>query len=363
MSPQSRAIVHLDLDAFFAAVEAVEDPDLAGRPLIIGGGAQERGVVAAASYPARALGVRSAMPTSRALTLCPGAIVLPPRHRLYRQYSRRVMEILHRASPLVEQMSVDEAFLDLTDLVAGWEAAIEIAMRLQRRVREETGLSASLGVATNKLVAKVASDRDKPGGLTVVRPGEEAAFLAPLPVRVLWGVGPVTAQKLSRMGVTTVGELARVGEGELRASFGQQGPAMVRRARGIDERALATHHERKSVSQERTFSHDLADTDALKQQLWRLSQGVSRRLKGAGLAACTVSIKLRYADFTTMSRQMTVAVPTDDAQEVYRAALTLFGRVWLKGRPVRLLGVAARRLSSPVGQLPLMLDGDKRSQV
>jgi DNA polymerase-4 len=361
MAPSARAILHLDLDAFFAAVEILENPELEGRPVVVGGRPGGRGVVTSASYPARAFGVRSAMPTARALALCPEAIVVPPRHRLYRDCSRQVMAIVRQTSPLVEQISIDEAFLDLTGQVATWEDAVEVARQLQDRVKEETGLSASLGVATNKLVAKVASDQDKPGGLTVVRPGQEAAFLAPLPVRVLWGVGPVTAQKLAEMGVSTVGELARLPEEELLAPFGRHGPYMARQAQGIDNRPLATEHEPKSVSQERTFAHDLSDPDALKQQLWKLSQGVGRRLKRAELAAGTVAIKLRYADFTTLTRQTSLSVPTDDEDEIYRTALTLLRREWRGRRPVRLLGVAARQLSPPVGQLRLWFDDDPPS--
>lgn len=356
---RTRVIVHLDLDAFYAAVEMLENPDLADKAVIVGGRPQERGVVASASYPARAFGVRSAMPTSRALALCPGAIVLPPRHGLYLDYSRRVMRLLEQASPLMEQLSVDEAFLDLTDIVGAWDASIDLAGRLQRRVREEVGLSASLGVATNKLVAKIASDRHKPGGLTVVQPGEEAAFLAPLPVQVLWGVGPVTAQKLAGMGITRVGDLTRISEKELRASFGQQGATMARQAQGIDDRPLVAEREPKSLSQESTFVRDLSDADELQQHLWRLSQQVSRRLKRASLVAGTVAIKLRYADFTTCTRQMTISVPTDDEQEIYQTALTLLHRGWQPGRAIRLLGVAGRQLSPPVGQLPLLFDSDK----
>ena len=349
-----RAIVHLDLDAFFAAVEVLERPELKGRPVVIGGRPEERGVVSTASYEARKFGVRSAMPMARALRLCPRAIVLPPRHRLYRGYSHRVMEILHQASSLVEQVSVDEAYLDLTDRVAIWQEAVEIAQRLQGRVREEVGLSASLGVATNKLVAKVASDYDKPGGLTVVRPGEETAFLAPLPVRVLPGVGPVTERKLATMGVTTVGQLAQLSEEELSERFGKHGVEMARRARGIDGRAVVTEHEAKSISQELTFSHDLRDAGALREALRQLSEGVALRLKRAGLAAGTVAIKLRYGDFTTLTRQMSLAVPTDDEDEIYQAAEVLFERVWQQGRPVRLLGVAGRKLSPPTRQMPLL---------
>ncbi len=349
-----RAIIHLDLDAFYAAVEVLENPELEGKPVVVGGSLSGRGVVSSASYPARAHGVRSAMPTYRALALCPEAIVVPPRHRRYREYSRRVMALLRDISPLMEQMSVDEAFLDVTEQIETWEQAIDLARALQRRVKEEIGLSASLGVATNKLVAKVASDRDKPGGLTVVPPGEEAAFLAPLPVRVLWGIGPVTARKLAEMNVQTVGELVQVPEELLQARFGRMGRYMLRQAQGIDRRPVMTEHEAKSVSHERTFSQDLASADALEEQLQRLSQSVARRLQRSELMAGTVAIKLRYADFTTLTRQMSLAVPSQDEEILTQAAVTLLRRVWRRGRPVRLLGVAARHLSPPAGQLPLL---------
>jgi len=348
-----RAIIHLDLDAFFAAVEVLENPDLAAKPLLVGGRPEERGVVAAASYPAREFGVRSAMPMYLALRRCPDAIILPPRHSLYRSYSRQVMEILHQASSLVEQISIDEACLDLTEQVVRWEESVEIARRLQARIREEVELSASLGVATNKLVAKVASDRDKPGGLTVVRPGEEAAFLSPLPVRVLWGVGPVTTEKLAAIGVTTVGELAQCSEKELGDRFGSHGIEMAQRARGIDERPLVTEHEPKSVSQERTFTRDLRDEESLRRHLWRLSRDVARHLQKMELAAGTVAIKLRYANFETLTRQMSLAVPTDDERAIYRAALVLLRRTWQRDRPLRLLGVGGQNLAPPAGQLPL----------
>ncbi|MCR4407598.1 MAG: DNA polymerase IV [Anaerolineae bacterium] len=305
MSNRPRVIVHLDLDAFFAAVEVLENPNLAGKPVLVGGRPEERGVVAAASYPARAFGVHSAMPMSRALVLCPEAIVLPPRHYLYRAYSRRVMAILHQTSPLVEQMSIDEAYLDLTSQVAVWEEGVEVSRSLQERVKGEVGLSASLRVATNKLLAKVASERGKPGGLTVVRPGEEAAFLAPLPVQVLWGVGPVTAGRLAAMGVTTVGELAQLPEEELRARFGRHGVEMARQSRGIDERPVVMEHEVRSVSQEVTFARDLADWGALKQQLWQLSRGVGQRLQRAGLAAELTASSTKPAD---LIRQVQVAL-------------------------------------------------------
>jgi DNA polymerase IV len=352
MPASPRAVIHLDLDAFFAAVEVLENPALAGKAAIVGGSPEGRGVVLSASYPARAFGVHSGMPTYRALALCPQAIVVPPRHRLYWSYSRRVMAIVAEAAELVQQMSIDEACLELTDRIDAWDDAVEAAFRLQQRVREEVGLSASLGVATNKLLAKIASDRDKPGGLTVVRPGEETAFLAPLPVSALWGIGPVTAQRLAALGVTTVGQLAQTPAETLSPAFGRQAPSMIRRAQGIDHRPVVAEHKAHSMSRERTFDRDLADPEALGQHLLKLSQGVAQRLRRAGLSAGTVALKIRYADFSTFSRQTSLSVPTDDEQVIYQAALTLFRRAWTR-RAVRLLGVGAHHLCQPVGQLPL----------
>jgi DNA polymerase-4 len=220
-------------------------------------------------------------------------------------------------------------------------------------VQAEIGLSSSLGVATNKLVAKVASDIDKPGGLTVVPPGEEASFLAPLPVRVLWGIGPVTARKLADMDIATVGQLANASEPELRLKFGKHGPYMALQARGKDRRQVTTERRRKSVGHERTFGSDVADAAELQERLRDLSQSVGRRLQKSGMAGSTVAIKLRYADFTTLSRQMTLDVPTSDEEIIYQAARTLWQRLWVQGRPVRLVGVSVRRLSPAAGQLPL----------
>ena len=353
MNSHPRAVLHIDLDAFFAAVEILENPALAGQPVLIGGRPNQRGVVAAASYPARAFGCHSAMPMAQALKLCPQAIVLPVRHSLYRQYSRRVMALLHELTSLVEQVSIDEAFLELTEQVAAWEELIGIARHLQSQVREVIGLSASLGVAANKQVAKVASDFDKPAGLTVVRPGQEAAFLAPLPARALWGIGPVTAARLAGMGVHTVGELASLPDATLHAAFGRHGPELGSRARGQDESPVIAEHVRKSISQERTFDQDIAELRPLKQHLWRMSQAVAGYLQGRELAGGVVAIKLRYSDFSTLTRQMTLPLPSDDAVEIYRAALILLERTWEAGRPVRLLGVGAHQLVQPSGQMSL----------
>lgn len=349
-----RSILHLDLDAFYAAVEMLEDPSLVGKPILVGGSPEGRGVVATASYAARKYGACSAMPMARAVRLCPTAVVLPPRFDLYRHYSNRVMAILHEITSSVEKISIDEAYLDLTDDVDAWDHGAEIACQLQARVREDVGLSASLGVSTNKLVAKVASDHEKPRGLTVIRPGDEAAFLAPLPVRVIWGVGPVTAEKLADLGVTTVGELAGVPQRVLVARFGDHGASMKRRAQGIDHRAVSSEHERKSVSRETTFERDLGTLPDLKRHLWRLSQSLARQLERAGVVAGTLSIKLRYADFETLTRQMSLDVPTSEEKRIYRAALVLLQQTWEQGRAVRLLGVGGDHLSPPTGQLPLL---------
>ena len=354
MPDRTRAIIHLDLDAFYAAVEIRENPELADQPVLVGGLPGGRGVVASASYAARAFGVRSAMPTSRALALCPQAIVVRPRFSLYRDYSRRVMRIIHNTSRHVEQVGIDEAYLDVTEQIAAWEAAIKVAEQLQSQVQEDIGLSASLGVGSNKLVAKIASDHNKPRGLTVVRPGEEASFLAPLSVRVLWGVGPVMARKLGELGVTKVGHLVTLPHSELRRRFGRQGAALAQRAKGIDNRPVVSERQPKSVSQERTFSSDLSDPQALEEQLEKMSRKVADRLKSRGLASATIAIKLRYSDFTTLTRQMTLDVATNNEQLIFRAAQTLLHRARQPGRPVRLLGVAARRLTRPAGQIPLL---------
>ena len=354
MPGADRAIIHLDLDAFYASVEILENPELAGKPVLIGGHPEGRGVVAAASYAARKYGVRSAMPMSRALVLCPDAVILPSRFAVYGDYSRRVMAILRETSPLFEQMSIDEAYLDVTEQVLAWEGAVDLARELQRRVREEVGLSASLGVASNKLVAKIASDHDKPAGLTVVRPGQEASFLEPLPVRVLWGVGPVMAGKLAELDVRTVGELAALPEEDLRRRFGKHGAGLARQARGLDRRPVITEHQVKSVSQERTFQRDIIDLQAMREQIEKMSERVARRLGKKELVAGTIGIKLRYSDFSTLTRQMTLAVPTADPRVISQAAVTLLERTWRRGRPVRLLGVSAQRLSEPAGQLPLL---------
>lgn len=354
MSEKPRVIVHLDLDAFFASVEMVENPVLEGKPVVVGGSPRERGVVAAASYPARVYGIRSAMPMYQAVKLCPDLVIVPPRHRRYQEYSQRVMAILHSATSLVEQISIDEAFLDLTYHVQEWGDSIGIAERLQKQVRQKVGLTASLGVASNKLVAKVASDRDKPFGLTVVRPSESAAFLAPLSVRVLWGIGPVTADKLGHMGVVTVGDLCQIPMKILEQAFGQRGREIAQMALGIDNRPIVTEHSRKSVSQERTFSQDISDAQELRDQLTRIGTRVAQLLLRKDLLARTVALKVRYSDFTTVTRQIQLAEATNSSVTICHVAQVLLTRLWTPDTRVRLLGVVARDLEKPTGQLTFL---------
>ncbi|NLG73139.1 MAG: DNA polymerase IV, partial [Chloroflexi bacterium] len=333
-----RKILHLDLDAFFCSVEELHNPDLRGKPFAVGGRPDQRGVVASCSYAARRFGVRSAMPMARALQLCPELLIVPSRHGVYSQVSAQVMERLHNLTPLVEQVSIDEAFLDVSDLPDPVE---DIARRLQTQIRTELSLPCSIGAATSKLLAKTANDVGKaaargdgpPNAITVVPPGQEAAFLAPLPVGALFGVGPKTAARLEELGIYTIGDLARRSPEEMERRFGRSGFEMVLRARGIDDRPLETSRETKSISQETTFARDIRDEHTLKRTLLRLSEGVGRRLRREGLAGTTVKIKLRWEDFTTLTRQVTLPQPSNLDHEIYAAALYQFNSNWPPGRP------------------------------
>jgi DNA polymerase-4 len=353
-----RTILHLDLDAFFCAVEELHDPSLRGKAFAVGGRPEERGVVASCSYAARRFGVRSAMPMSRALRLCAGLLVVSHHHGNYGEMSEKVMQRLHDLSPLVEQISIDEAFVDISDLR---EVPETIARRLQKRVNDELGLPCSVGVASNKLVAKIATEvgkktakRDQPpNAVTVVPPGKEAAFLEPLSANMLWGVGPKTAEKLARVGIKTIGDIARHPEADLIRWFGENGRDLRRRACGVDDSLIATGHEVKSISQETTFARDVHDDKLLAGTLRELSAEVGRRLRQADIAGTTVKIKLRWPDFTTLTRQVTMSQPTDQDEEIYRLALDLLGKVRAKGKAVRLIGVGVSGLCPPLRQLEL----------
>ncbi len=354
-----RHILHLDLDAFFASVEEILDPSLKGKPLIVGGSPQERGVVASASYSARAFGVRSAMPTAQALRLCPQAIVLPSRHKTYGEYSKRMMAILHEYSPLVEPLSMDEAFIDVSGCEARWGPPEELARLLQGRLAAELGLSSSIGLASNKLVAKIASDLEKPRGFVVVPHGREAEFLAPLPVEKLWGVGEVTATRLHEMGIFTIGQLAELPGAQLEARFGRRGHDLARQAKGVDDSAVVVEREEKSLSRETTFAEDVGDPKLLRRWLLTLSESVARQLRRRGLHGRTVKLKLRYSDFETLTRQVTLETPTDLEQVIFDRAKALLDKAWDRNRRVRLIGVGVSKFDTEARQLTLFEDQDE----
>jgi DNA polymerase-4 len=345
-----RTILHFDLDAFFCSVEERLDPNLRGKPFIVGGSPEGRGVVASASYPARAFGIHSAMPAAMARRLCPDLLIIPSHHRLYWETSRQIMALVGQAAPVMEQISVDEAFLDVSDDPHGGRA---VAAELQSQIRRQFDLPTSWGIASNKFVAKIAAEAGKPGGLVVVPPGSEASFLAPLPVSMLWGVGPKTEERLRRSGVTTIGELAALEAGSLGQLLGDHGLELAARARGEDARAVVSEHEPRSMSSERTFSEDVADQRRLYRAMLEQAEEVGRRLRQAGLAGGTLKIKVRWPDFTTVTRQTRLKQPTDQEDEILQAAVALFEQVWSPGKLVRLVGVGVSDLGPPIRQLGL----------
>jgi DNA polymerase-4 len=347
-------IAHLDLDAFFAAVEELEDPSLRERPLVVGGDPHGRGVVSTANYVARRFGIRSAMSSAEALRRCPQAVFLRPRHALYRQYSQAVWETVAELVPRIERTGLDEGYLDLGGVARDFVQARAVAAAVQMSVRATTRLTCSLGVATSKVVAKIASDRRKPGGVTVVPPGSEARFLAPLPVRALPGVGPRAEARLRAAGVETIGALAGLADADLRTLLpGSQGPLLRDRARGIDPRDLEPEQEPVSVSVEDTFARDLSERALLHDEVRRLAALVAERLRAAGLAGRTVTTKLRYSDFSVRTRSATLPAAVDEAEVIGEVACRLLDR-GLRDRPgaLRLIGVGVSGLS-PYRQLAL----------
>ena len=345
----------MDLDAFFAAVEELEDPTLKRVPLIVGGDPRGRGVVATANYEARRFGIHSAMSCAEALRRCPRAVFVPPRHALYRRYSMAVWDAVRQVVPTVERTGLDEGYLDIGEVASDFLQARRVAEAVQAAVRGATSLSCSLGVATSKVVAKVASDRRKPGGLTVVRAGREADFLAPFDVRKLPGVGPKAEDRLRTAGVTTIGELAALGDAELsRLLPGKVGRLLHDRARGIDPRGLELSTERVSISNEETFDRDVDDRVVLHAELRRMAARLAEHLRSKGEAARTVATKVRYQDFTIRSRSTTLPAGVDDAETLGDAACNLLDRA-LRDRPgpLRLVCVTISNIE-PYRQLPLV---------
>ena len=356
-----RKIIHVDMDAFFASVEQRDRPELRGRPLAVGGDPTGRGVVAAASYEAREYGVHSAMPAAQALRLCPHIVFLRSDIARYREVSRQIFDIFHDITPLVEGLSLDEAYLDVTENALEEPLAGKVALHIKRRIRDELGLTASAGVAPNKLVAKIASDMRKPDGLVIIPPKDVEAFIAALPVEKIWGVGPATAKRLHNLGIRSALDIRHRSEAELANHLGRFGLLLHRLSRGDDDRKVTPEREPKSRGSERTFEQDVRDLDTLEHWLQRMSQGVAASLRRMERPGRTVILKLRYSDFTTITRSRTLPEATVDPTRIATTAVDLLRGTDAGERPVRLVGVSVGGLVDPTEPLQLELplaDGD-----
>jgi nucleotidyltransferase/DNA polymerase involved in DNA repair len=351
-----RKIIHMDLDAFFCAVEELEQENLKEKPFAVGGKPDERGVVSSCSYAARRFGVHSAMPMSQALKLCPELIIISPRHALYQKKSEQVMSILQNYSALIEQVSIDEAFLDVSDMS---EDGDKIAQTIKNQIRSETNLSASFGIAQNKLLAKLANDvgkkryREKsyPGSILLVVNGREAEFLAPLSVDMLWGVGKKTKLILMEMGIKTIGDLTKTPLNLLIQKFGKNGSLLSQYANGIDDRPLEVNQDLKSISQEMTFSKDVMDREVIRLELMEMSEMIGHRLRAHKVFASTIRLKIRYADFSTYTRQVHLSQPVDQDTIIFDTGLKLFNEFWDQRSKIRLIGLGATQLVEGIEQL------------
>ncbi len=354
-----RIIFHVDMDAFFVSVEELYDPSLKGKAVVVGGQRNERGVVSAASYEARKFGVHSAMPLRTAAKHCPHAIFVDGHPERYRECSEKVYKVLTEFSPQVEMASIDEAYLDMTGTTRLHGPPLKAAHNLHRRMKEETLLNCSIGIGSSRLVAKVSSARAKPNGVLWIVSGEEAKFLAPLDVREIPGVGKVMEKHLQALGIMKVGDLARLEESELEERFGKWGLALAGKARGEDaggwfDSEVGAHEAAKSISHEHTFNEDTADANQLEATLMRLSEMVARRLRESSFHARTIQLKLRYKDFTTITRAHTLSAPTQLDGEIFDQVRTLFRKNWKQGSQVRLLGVQASSFEDPAVQMNLL---------
>lgn len=361
-----RCIIHLDMDAFFASVEQLDNPELRGKPVIVGGAPNERGVVSTCSYEARRFGVRSAMSLTEAYRRCPQGVFVRGRGSRYSEISKAVFAIMSDYSPLLEPVSIDEAFLDVTHSFKLFGSGPAIAQEIQGRVKKQLGLSCSLGVAPNKFLAKLASDLKKPNGLVVITPDTINETLAPLPIERIWGVGPKTAEQLKKIGFTTIGDIQRSDITMLERRLGTHGRDLWCLAQGLDDRPVATSDDVKSVGNEHTFDIDIANIDEVKATLLALSAKVGRRLRRKGFKGRVVHIKLRYHDFSTFTRQRSISQPTDLDHEIYHAAVELLTAHY-DGRPIRLIGVSVNQLSmagEAIEQLNLLAPStDRRRQL
>ncbi|GAC1493121.1 MAG: hypothetical protein NVS1B2_07390 [Vulcanimicrobiaceae bacterium] len=344
-------VAHFDLDAFYASVAQLDDPSLRGKPLAISGDSR-RSVVLTASYEARPFGVRSAMPLFKAKALCPALVVAPPNFARYKELSQAVFAIYQRGARAIEALSLDEAYVEIgTD---DFDDAVAYARDVREAIRTEVGLTASAGVATQKLVAKIASDASKPDGLHAIAPGDERAYLAPMPVGRLWGIGPKTQARLARRGIGTIGEIAELADDAAFAIFGRGGKAVREMARGHDTRAVEAGRETRSVSSESTFEYDVRDPETLRSNVRDLAREVSQRLRAQGLRGSTIGVKIKLSNFTVTGRQTTIAVATDETATIAAAALHCLDRAALDGAAVRLLGVRVASITEePVRQVSL----------
>ena len=350
----SRTILHVDMDAFFASVEIRDNPDLIGKPVIVGSGPQKRGVVAAASYEARSFGVHSAMPSRTAYKLCPQGVFIHPNMTKYSEASKQIMAILETFTPLIQPVSIDEAFLDVTGTLNIFGDAMTIAKRIKAAIREQTGLTASVGVAPNKFLAKVGSDLKKPDGLVVITEENKVETLAPLPVSKIWGVGKVTEKRLHEMSIQTIGDIQRLPIEELRQRFGNNlADHLHALALGEDNREVETGDEAKSIGSEYTFDVDTADIDKIKKSLLEQCDEVGTRLRQEHLATRTVQLKLRYADFATITRRRTLEQPTQDEMLIYKIVCQLLSVEGIEGKRIRLIGVCGSNLVPPEVQSDL----------
>ncbi|MGQ9693360.1 MAG: DNA polymerase IV [Thermodesulfobacteriota bacterium] len=359
-----RKIIHIDMDAFYAAVEQKDNPALKGRPVIVGGDPQKRGVVSAASYEARAYGVHSAMPISQAQKLCPQGIFLPVRMPRYQEVSRQIFKIFEEYTPLIEPLSLDEAFLDITQCELLFGPALQIAKDIKKRIYETTGLTSSAGLAPNKFLAKIASDLKKPDGLVEVRPEVVKEFLSPLPISKLWGVGKVTTDILRSLGIWQVGQLANFPPEILERKLGKFGRQLIALARGEDERPVMPHSAVKSISQEETFTPELFEQREMERVLLFQAEQVSFELRQQGLKGKTVQIKVRYPDFRLITRSLTLASPTDQGWAIYQVACQLLARTDVLQKKARLLGVGITNLQRAdyPQQLSLFVHEEKKSR-
>ena len=339
-----RKILHIDMDAFYASIEQQDNPALKGQPVIVGGDAEKRGVVSAASYEARAFGVHSAMPASQARRLCPQGVFLPVRMDRYREVSGQIFEVFQGYTPLIEPLSLDECFLDVTGCESLFGPAPEMAREIKRKILVRTGLTASAGIAPNKFLAKIASDWRKPDGLVEIKPDEVGAFLENLPISKLWGVGKSTEEILKGMGILRAGQLAQYPPEGIGKKLGKFGLELLALARGEDNRPVVPHEEAKSLSQEQTFTPDLQDRQAMEQILLDQAEQVGWELRKQKLKGQTVHLKVRYPDFILITRSQTLSLPTDAGMEIYRTAVKLLEKTEVRSRKARLLGVGVSNL-------------------